>query len=334
MGLAIWALLPALASYAAALTVSKENASFPVTIEQPAVDKLHNSSGGRVLVVVLGHGQASRSAGLSSTLRSFRRQLGPENFDCLVYVWNMWMPLPDLPPGCEVKVTPGVFMEYTKLIPEERLQAAKYTYLMADDVTLNVPGFPPMDISQLRDMATANCLDVLTPAQFRANYDEMKPTSDTAAAPGHLVRFFEWQGNLVRPHIVHALARLAGSNITGCWSYDSLLWDAVEKWTGRTPRLGIADKMVVDIGEYSLSGKSAAESEHDLTKHPCGKIHVENGKIYHYAAHDQVDYWSQLEGFTDRRPQRHKKIGQLVNIGSPKAISPKSCASMLSPGVL
>mmetsp|Transcript_23443 Transcript_23443/g.54143 ORF Transcript_23443/g.54143 Transcript_23443/m.54143 type:complete len:331 (-) Transcript_23443:43-1035(-) len=330
MGLLPW-VVPMLIGHTTALTLnatllSRENASFPV-------ENFHNSTGDRVFVVVLGHGQSSRSAGLSSTLQSFYRQLGAENFDCLVYVWNPRMPLPDVPPGCEIKVSPGVFMEYTPQIPEERLQAAKYAYLMADDVTLNVPGFSPMDISALRDMATANCLDVLTPAQYRANYDEMKPASD-GTSPGHLVKFFEWQGNLVRPHIVHALARLASSNITGCWSYDSLLWDAIETWTGRTPRLGVADNMVVDIGEYSLSGKSAAESEHDLSRHPCGKIFVDNGKIFHDAAHDQVDYWYRLAGFEDRRSQRHRKMGQLVNVGSRDAISAESCAAMLTTGVL
>eukprot|EP00971_Amphidinium_carterae_P231544 4595255-Amphidinium_carterae.1 len=66
------------------------------------------------------------------------------------------MKLPDVPPGCEIKVTPGVFMHYTRLIPAARLKAAAYAYLMADDVTLDVPGRPPMDIVALRDLATAN----------------------------------------------------------------------------------------------------------------------------------------------------------------------------------
>eukprot|EP00971_Amphidinium_carterae_P181364 3598131-Amphidinium_carterae.1 len=52
-----------------ATLLSRENASFPV-------ENFHNSTGDRVFVVVLGHGQSSRSAGLSSTLQSFYRQLG------------------------------------------------------------------------------------------------------------------------------------------------------------------------------------------------------------------------------------------------------------------
>eukprot|EP00971_Amphidinium_carterae_P269065 5337834-Amphidinium_carterae.1 len=49
-----------------------------------------------------------------------------------------------------------------------------------------------MNIIKLRDLATANCLDVLSPAQFGANYGFLQPNN--ATTPGRLVEFIDWQG--------------------------------------------------------------------------------------------------------------------------------------------
>mmetsp|Transcript_50066 Transcript_50066/g.116962 ORF Transcript_50066/g.116962 Transcript_50066/m.116962 type:complete len:355 (+) Transcript_50066:81-1145(+) len=297
----------------------------------------------RVFIVVLGHGQEERSKGLTDTLWSFKRQLGRENFDCIVFVWNPHMKLPDVPPGCEIKVTPGVFMEYTRQIPEDRLRAAKYTYLMADDVTLDAPGHSPMDITQLRDLAAANCLDVLTPAQYGANYLFMKP--NTTAGQGRMVQFSDWQGNLVTPTVVHMLRRLASSKITGCWSYDSLMFSALKTWTGRQPRLGIADELVVNVGHYALSETNATNtsyftqissssemSAHKVLQHPCGKITLNGTKIEHTAAFEQMGYWARHSGLADYR--HTPAIGLLEPAGPASATKQRACASMLFPGEL
>mmetsp|Transcript_18430 Transcript_18430/g.33401 ORF Transcript_18430/g.33401 Transcript_18430/m.33401 type:complete len:354 (+) Transcript_18430:85-1146(+) len=294
----------------------------------------------RVLVVVLGHGQEDRSKGLSETLHSFYNQLGRENFDCLVFVWNTHMPLPDVPPGCEIKVTPGVFMEYTRKIPDDRLRAARYTYLMADDVTLDAPGYTPMDISKLRDLASTNCLDMLTPAQYGANYLFMKPNK--TAGLGRLVQFSDWQGNLVTPTVVHMLRRLSSSNITGCWSYDSLLYSAMKTWTGREPRLGISDEMVVNVGHYALSETNASNSSllaevaangaHAVLHHPCGKITLNGTKIEHTAAFEQMGYWARHSGLADYR--HTPALGPLLPPGSMQALPKKDCESVLFPGEL
>mmetsp|Transcript_53808 Transcript_53808/g.99461 ORF Transcript_53808/g.99461 Transcript_53808/m.99461 type:complete len:363 (-) Transcript_53808:37-1125(-) len=284
----------------------------------------------RVLVVVLGHGQPERSVKMLSTLYDFYQQLGPDNFDCMVFVWNSHMVLPVLPPGCEIKVTPGVFMEYTSMIPEERLQAAKYAYIMADDVTLDAPGHFHMNISALRDLAVANCLDVLTPAHYHPNYKFLAP--DENAGAGRMLQFLEFQATLVTPTMVHLLAKLASTKITGCWGYDALLYTAVQKWTGREPRLGIADEFVVNVGAESMSGHRSEYTK--KVRHPCGKVDTKHGIIFHTAANDQMRYWIDHDGLEDYHKGHEASVGRLVAPGSPGTISRGACTHMLAPGEL
>jgi len=282
----------------------------------------------RVFVVVLGHGQVERSKGLSNTLYTFQRQLGAENFDCLVFVWNEKMPHPDVPPGCEIKVTPGVFMEYTRLIPEDRLQSAKYTYLMADDVTLDVPKYP-MNIADLRDMADANCLDVITAAHNNPHWSYRQlgkaPWSDQFR-PGRLLMFIEWQGQLVTPTVVHLLQRLSSSHITGCWGYDSLLYTGLKKWTGRLPRIGIDDLMTINIGGLGVSAKESYPKD----KHPCGKV-SDNPK--NLDPGDQAKYWMRHAGLEDYHLHHSETLGNLV-MPSRSHNTPQLCKALQAPGTL
>eukprot|EP00971_Amphidinium_carterae_P310153 6163228-Amphidinium_carterae.1 len=139
---------------------------------------------------------------------------------------------------------------------------------MADDISLDVSK-RPMDMIALRDMADANCLDVISAAHEHPHWSYPQLGPNVWAShnrPGRLVKFIEWQGQLVTPTVVHVLQRLATSNISGCWGYDSLLYSALRKWTRRTPRLGIADLMLINIGQESLAGH-----DYPASHHPCGR---------------------------------------------------------------
>eukprot|EP00971_Amphidinium_carterae_P346521 6488021-Amphidinium_carterae.1 len=246
------------------------------------------------------------------------------------------MRLPDVPPGCEIKVTPGVFMEYTALIPEDRLQAARYAYLMADDVTLDVPNRnSSMDIAALRDVAAENCVDAITPAHYGSDrndvlYGVMKSKQHKRpGVVGRLLFFLEFQGVLVSPIIVHLLSRLASAGITGCWGYDSLLYSATKKWTGRLPRIGIADNMEINVGKKSLS------SPERITDNPCGKVaRDKNGNIVHVSATDQIDHWLYKSGLVDYKARQVTSIGDLKGAPPGRTKQKAECSRLLAPGDL
>jgi len=312
----------------AALTVGKQELHATGPPVSPTNGSVQTEDG-RVLVVVLGHGQAERAPGLTRTLQVFYEQLTPERFDCMVFVWNDKIKKPVVPRGCDVHISPGVFMEYTRQIPETKLLAAKYVYLMADDVTLDVPGRAPMNIASLLDLATANCLDVLTPAQYGANYEELQPNS--ATLPGRFVKFIDFQGSLLTPDAVRVLQRLSASNITGCWGYDSLMWSGLAQWTGRIPRIAIADDLVVNTGTAGVGAPHAEDfSEENLKRHPCGRIVVNmDGMIYHAAGADQIEYWRTCANLTSNH-MALQTLALLLNTS--QAFSSATCNQLQSRG--
>eukprot|EP00971_Amphidinium_carterae_P230468 4573943-Amphidinium_carterae.1 len=145
------------------------------------------------------------------------------------------------------------------------------------------------------------------------------------------MHFVDFQGALLTPTIVHLLARLASPHITGCWGYDSLLYSAVEKWTGRAPRIGIADQLVVNMGLHNLSSLRA---DQDVNDHPCGNVTNLNGYIVHDAARDQVDYWHGKSGLQDNQGLQvlPSEYLQVPHPGATKALA--ECSDLLAPGSL
>eukprot|EP00971_Amphidinium_carterae_P271874 5395120-Amphidinium_carterae.1 len=187
-----------------------------------------------------------------------------------------------------------------------------------------------MNITTLRDLANANCLDVLTPAHFHGNYDFLAPRDNNKDA-GRMLQFLEFQAVLVTPPMVRLLAKLAAPKITGCWGYDSLLYSAVQKFTGREPRIGIADKLAVNCGSTSLSNHDSVYGR--KVHHPCGKIERKHGMYFHAAGRDQVRYWTD-RGLADYTTGHQASVGRLVEPGHYGSISHDVCARMLTSGEL
>ena len=108
------------------------------------------------------------------------------------------------------------------------------------------------------------------------------------------VNFIEWHGALLSPQAVSWLIRLSEPHITGCWGYDNLIYSAVKHWSGREPRLGVVDDMVMDIGNTGISSFSIAErnAKRGMQEHACGRVSVsESGRVAHVAAQDMAKYW-------------------------------------------
>mmetsp|Transcript_52594 Transcript_52594/g.125610 ORF Transcript_52594/g.125610 Transcript_52594/m.125610 type:complete len:379 (-) Transcript_52594:94-1230(-) len=309
--------------------------------EDEAATKTHDSSHSRVLIVVLGHGQPERSQGLQTSLNFLVAQYSshPADLDCMVFVWNSKMKVPKLPRKCTVSVKPGVFMTYLNDIPSSKLDAADYVWLMADDIVMSMPGQPPVNLPRLAELADANCLDVLAPAQAQgATYHVLKPHPEMA--PGRFVRFIEWQAGLVSVNTLRMMARLTESNLTPCWGYDTMLWSALWKWTGRAPRLAVCDEMYIDDGVKTLTNLNASEAigryggQQKIVKNPCGTTTVrEDGTLALTALEWQHDFWF------DRGIDVVKEYNEPISRGSLQqpskasaGIFGRTCRSLSDPG--
>ena len=116
----------------------------------------------RILVVVPGHGEPSRSHVTMSNLARIRRM--DVDTTCLMYAYGHKLTdalAAERFPGCRVVMRQqGLWMHHLRRVPASDVAAHQYVLLMIDGVEMNAD----VDLQMLVHIMEANCLSVGGPA--------------------------------------------------------------------------------------------------------------------------------------------------------------------------
>jgi len=223
------------------------------TAEFPASDISGLSSGAslpQLLLLVLGHGEASRTGFLLSNLIKLGRDLKSQfQLSCVVFSYRTADELPLDLPGCKIRREKGMFLEYVKRVPPDILQNSDYVAVLLDDVTLDSE--QPTNVATLLSLMKEHRLDVASPALTGVQSQWLTMAPSSRCGPGCIGRFttyIDYQFATFTNQAFKILQDLVEPKIERCYYWDMVYWSYFTHAVGRAPRMGIIDTMFVHWG--------------------------------------------------------------------------------------